>query len=217
MAIVADQVDEATTVETEEADVGCDSETAERTAGTAAEDDVAPSGTATDGETTARPRGSYWRAWLIGGLVAAVAVLTSISVRLGLDVRSEYQSDARNQAILETARRVAVQLVSLNYNTAKQDLDAITASSTGSFRSQFEKLAGTFTGVLDGGKVESTGEVKAIGIVTADDDTATVLTAITSIVKNTEAPEGQQRAYRMKMTLDNFDGNWLVSNVEFTA
>ena len=50
-----------------------------------------------------------------------------------------------------------------------------------------------------------------------NDNQATVLTAVTSIVKNTEAPEGQQRVYRMKMTLDHTDGRWLVSNVEFVA
>lgn len=45
----------------------------------------------------------------------------------------------------------------------------------------------------------------------------TTLTAVTSVVKNTEAPEGQQRVYRMKMTLDHNDSRWLVSNVEFVA
>ena len=71
--------------------------------------------------------------------------------------------------------------------------------------------------MLNEGQVESTGEVKSVGIIDATDDHATVLAAVTSTVKNTEAPDGELRVYRMKMILDQVDGRWLVSNVEFVA
>jgi Mce-associated membrane protein len=65
--------------------------------------------------------------------------------------------------------------------------------------------------------VESTGEIEEAGIVTADDKHAVALAAVTSTVKNTEAPDGEIRVYRMKVTLDVVDDKWLVSDVEFVA
>ncbi|MFE9322309.1 hypothetical protein ACIHDR_25410 [Nocardia sp. NPDC052278] len=158
-----------------------------------------------------------WLAWTIMLLVVAVLVLAAVSGALGLDVRANSRNDARDHAALAAANRIAVQLVTLDHSSAKQNLEAIAADSTGSFRDQWQKISGNFASVLENGKVQSTGEVKESGLVDIDDAHATVLTAVTSTVKNTEAPEGQQRVYRMKMTLDHSDDHWLVSNVEFVA
>lgn len=158
-----------------------------------------------------------WLAWTILSLVVAVLILAGVSGALGLDVRANSRNDARDHAALAAANRIAVQLVTLDHSSAKQNLDAIAADSTGSFRDQWQKISGNFASVLENGKVQSTGEVKEAGLVDIDDAHATVLTAVTSTVKNTEAPEGQQRVYRMKMTLDHSDDHWLVSNVEFVA
>ncbi|WP_431950379.1 hypothetical protein [Nocardia lijiangensis] len=179
--------------------------------------------TASEVESTAElvnslnPPGSRWRAWAIIALAVTVVALGGVSVKLGLEVRGNQHDDDRDHAVADTARRIAVQLVSLNHTSAKQNLDAIAADSTGSFRDQWDQISGNFASVLQSGQVESTGAIEESGIVTIDDAHATVLTAVTSVVKNTEAPEGQQRVYRMKMTLDHSDGRWLVSNVEFVA
>ncbi|MGW4774048.1 hypothetical protein ACWEO2_39165 [Nocardia sp. NPDC004278] len=171
----------------------------------------------TESVNSLNPPGPRWRAWAIIALTIAVLTLGVVSVHLALEVRDNQRDDNRDQAVADTARRIAVQLVSLNHTSAKQNLDTIAADSTGSFRDQWDKISGNFASVLQSGQVESTGEIKESGIVAIDDDHATVLTAVTSVVKNTEAPEGQQRVYRMKMTLDHNDGRWLVSNVEFVA
>ncbi|MFE6926043.1 hypothetical protein ACFVAV_33870 [Nocardia sp. NPDC057663] len=155
--------------------------------------------------------------WAIALLAAAVLILGGVSVKLGMDVRGNALDDDRDGAALAAANRIAVQLVTLNHTSANQNLQAIATDSTGPFRDQWDKISKNFASVLENGKVDSTGEVKESGLVDIDDAHATVLTAVTSTVKNTEAPEGQQRVYRMKMTLDHSDGRWLVSNVEFVA
>ncbi|MFE3002780.1 hypothetical protein ACFXG4_48465 [Nocardia sp. NPDC059246] len=161
--------------------------------------------------------GARWRAGAMIAAAVTVLALGAVNVKLGLDVDHDHHDDDRQHSALESARRIAVQLVTLNHDSAKQNLDTIAADSTGSFRDQWDKISANFVNVLQNGKVESTGTVKEAGVVSIDADHATVLTAVTSTVKNTEAPEGQQRVYRMKMTLDNTDGRWLVSNVEFVA
>ncbi|MCZ4618699.1 MULTISPECIES: hypothetical protein [Rhodococcus] len=167
--------------------------------------------------TSSLPVASRFRGIVFAALAIAVLIFGGLCVRAGLEVRADNADTARDRTVTETASRIASQLVSLDHDAAQENLDSIAASATGSFRDQFEKISGSFATVLNDGQVKSTGEVKEIGIVDSDDSHATVLTAVTSTVKNTEAPEGQQRVYRMKMNLEEIDGNWLVSNVEFVA
>lgn len=89
--------------------------------------------------------------------------------------------------------------------------------ATGPFKAQFDQVAASFSRVLDQGKVQSTGTVKEAGIIRVDDSSATVLAAVSSVVKNTEAPDGQQRVYRMRVSLTGHDDTWQVSNVEFVS
>lgn len=150
---------------------------------------------------------------LLIGMCVALSAIVFFSTRV-----SESRSiHIRDEKILETARTVLAGLVSLNHNSAQHDLDRIAESTTGEFLNQFNSVAATFAQVLDDGKVESTGTVREAAVLKATDDSATVLAAVTSEVKNTQAPDGQQRVYRMKANLSNDNGEWLVSNVEFVS
>lgn len=170
------------------------------------------------GSQEAEPRPSRpLLASAIIGLAVAVLLLAGIGVQLGSTARANGQSERRDAEALAAANRIAVQLVTLSHSSAKQNLEAIAADSTGSFRDQWDKISGNFASVLENGKVESSGRVEESGIVEVDDSRAIVLSAVTSTVKNTEAPEGQQRVYRIKLTLDRAEDRWLVSNVEFVA
>lgn len=137
--------------------------------------------------------------------------------REGTDLYQAKQDEKRNSEVLDVTREVVAGLVSLDYRRSKADLDRIKSVATGSFQQQFEQLATSFEQVLSSGEVLSTGSVKEAGIITADDDAAQVLAAVSSIVKNTEAPDGQQRVYRMKVDLTAADHAWKVSNVEFVS
>ncbi|MDV7354818.1 hypothetical protein R4282_17630 [Rhodococcus oxybenzonivorans] len=159
------------------------------------------------------------RRFLIGlaaTLVIAIAALVVGGVSW-TNLRSEQAAQSRDQQVLETARQVVVNLVTLRHQSVDEDIQRVADGTTGPFRDQFTSASGSFGDVLNQGQVESTGEVKEAGLVEADDDHAVVLAAVTSTVKNTEAPDGEIRVYRMKVSLDSVDGNWLVSDVEFVA
>ncbi|MCD2114736.1 hypothetical protein LQ384_26910 [Rhodococcus rhodochrous] len=140
---------------------------------------------------------------------------------LGVKAFSDWQTTeaaaARDVAILDAAAQMATNLVSLGHQSVDEDLEKISDGTTGPIHDQLSASVLGFVDVLNEGQVESTGEVKSAGIVDSTDDHATVLAAVTSTVKNTEAPDGEIRVYRMKMTLDLVEGRWLVSNVEFVA
>jgi Mce-associated membrane protein len=159
--------------------------------------------------------------WIgVGGtILVAVVALVSIVVCVvaSLSWRSTVDDERRNRDVLDVASTMAVNLVTLGSQTADADLGRVIDGTTGDFREQFVSAADGFGSLLSDGGVESTGEVRSVGIVDASDEQSTVLAAVTSTVKNNEAPDGEVRVYRMKITLDRIDGRWLVSNVEFVA
>lgn len=150
----------------------------------------------------------------LGAVVLAGSVL---GVRSWSDWRTTEAAADRDVAILDTAAQMATNLVTLRHQSIDEDIKKVADGTTGPFHDQFATSSGGFGDVLNQGQVESTGDVKSAGIVDSTDDHATVLAAVTSTVKNTSAPDGEMRVYRMKMTLDLVEGRWLVSNVEFVA
>jgi Mce-associated membrane protein len=49
----------------------------------------------------------------------------------------------------------------------------------------------------------------------SDGTTAVALAAVRATVGNAAAPEGQQRQYRLRITLEKTGETWLVANLEF--
>ena len=173
---------------------------------------------ATEQETrTLSDRGGRRPALVVWSLlIAAVAVLTMLGVK-GVDLCHAERNKSRDAQVLDVTREAVAGLVSLDYQRSKADMDRISSLATGSFQQQFGQLAASFEQVLASGQVRSTGAVKEAGIVEADDDSAKVLAAVSSVVKNTEAPDGQQRVYRMLVDLQRQGDDWKVGTVEFVS
>ncbi|MFC9553363.1 hypothetical protein ACFTWF_21165 [Rhodococcus sp. NPDC056960] len=167
-----------------------------------------------DSEVHKSTRGFIASMAVIALVVLAALVVGGVS---WTNLRAEQAAQSRDEQILETARQVVVDLVTLRHQSVDEDIQRVADGTTGPFRDQFTSASGSFGDVLNQGQVESTGEVKEAGLVTSDDEHAVVLAAVTSTVKNTEAPDGEIRVYRMKVSLDSVDGRWLVSDVEFVA
>ncbi|OAK56214.1 hypothetical protein A3K89_17190 [Rhodococcoides kyotonense] len=178
-----------------------------------------PGAGATDGRSPDRtePR-AFWIGPAATALLILIVVVSAIVGALSaLSARDATDTVDRDRRILQVASEMAVNLVTLKQDSADSDLTRVIDGTTGAFREQFVSAADGFGALLTEGGVESTGEVKLAGIVEASDESATVLAAVTSRVKNNEAPDGEVRVYRMKINLENVDGEWLVSNVGFVA
>ena len=152
----------------------------------------------------------------VAALTVVAALVTALTLLL-LDARSATDDEKRDALVVDTAREVVVNLTTLNHNDPDGDIERILAGTTGSFRDEFTATEDSFRQVLNMGQVESAGEIKEAGLIDADDSSAQVLVAAASTVKNADAPEGQSRVYRMKVSLESVDGSWLVSNVEFVS
>ncbi|WP_228461378.1 hypothetical protein [Gordonia spumicola] len=162
-------------------------------------------------------RGGRRSVGLVWALAAVAAVVLTLLGVKGADLYQSRQDSARDAEVLDVTKDVVAGLVSLDYKRSKADLDRISSVATGAFQQQFGQLSASFAQVLASGEVRSTGAVKEAGIVRADDDSAQVLAAVSSVVKNTEAPDGQQRVYRMLVDLEKHGDDWKVGNVEFVS
>lgn len=94
-------------------------------------------------------------------------------------------------------------------------MQRILDSATGSFYDEFQQRAEPFVEVVKQAQSKSVGTIAEAGIESASENEAQVLVAVTVQTTNAGAPEQQPRAWRMRISVQDIDGDAKVSNVEF--
>jgi len=156
-----------------------------------------------------------WRWILPAAAMALAAALVAVAALLLLKLNDANADDANRQSALQVARQVAVDLTTVSEDTAQGDVNRLMDVATGSFKDQFAQQADVFRKVVRQASVTSKGTVAEAGVSSVDGDTVTVLAAVSATVQNADAPDGEQRQYRMKMQLQHDGDRWLVSDLEF--
>jgi Mce-associated membrane protein len=162
------------------------------------------------GEPLRTPRGRLVAAAL-AALVAGLAVWATI---LGLDVRAREGKADRQDAIRQAARQEAVNLVTIDYRNAQQDVDRVLSGTTGEARDQWAQLSKQFVDQI--AKAQATSTVQSdpkVGIMAMDDDSAEVIVSVSSVVSSPKVQQGTPRNFRFSMNLARTDGRWLVSKL----
>ena len=160
-----------------------------------------------------RPRRRFAVACLA---VAAGIVVLAVAVGVLLPhILAGRATDDQRGEVSQVTRQMMTNLVTLHYTSAQADVNRLLDGATGTFRQQFGGAAATFRNVIEKGKVNSTGQVTEVGVQSVDDNNATVLAAVRAHVANSDAPQGEERNYRMRVSLAHQDGRWLVSDVSF--
>lgn len=121
----------------------------------------------------------------------------------------------REASFIAGARQGVVNLTSLDFNRAKEDVQRVIDSSTGQFRDDFQARAKDFTTVVEQSKVATQGTVNAAAVQTINGDYALVLVAATSHITNAAGAKDEPRNWRLKVTVKNDGGQYKMSNVEF--
>lgn len=121
----------------------------------------------------------------------------------------------REANFLAGARQGVVNLTSLDFNKAKQDVQRVIDSSTGQFRDDFQARAKDFTTVVEQSKVVTQGTVNAAAVQSVNGDSALVLVAATSHITNAAGAKEEPRNWRLKVTVKDDGGQYKMSNVEF--
>ncbi len=203
------ELSEATSQEGE-AEAADETDAADETTEADAED------SADDEQGPAKPRMSHVRLATILGLVAVVA-LSGLCGWLGFHAyQSRKTADQRN-LFLQVGRQGALNLTTIDFEHADEDVQRILDSATGTFYDDFQARAQPFVQVVKQAKSKSVGTVSEAGIKSISDDGADVLVAVTVKTSNAGAAEQEPRAWRMNITVQKVGDEAKVANVRFVS
>ncbi|MDG4666092.1 Mce protein [Mycobacterium sp. 236(2023)] len=168
----------------------------------------------TEEEAPAKAPMSHVSLALIAGLVGVLA-LAGLTGWLGYQTYESHRAEEQRSLFLQVGRQGALNLTTINYESAEADVQRILDSATGTFYDDFQQRAEPFVQVVKQAQSKSVGTISEAGLESAGDDEAQVLVAVNVQTTNAGAPEPQPRAWRMRISVQDIDGQAKVSNVEF--
>ena len=192
---------------TEAADVESDAvEATDADAEDGAADDTAP----------AEVAASHVRLAVILGVVGVVA-LAGLCGWLGFRAYQSHQAADERNMFLQVGRQAALNLTTIDFEHADEDVQRVLDSSTGTFYDDFNARAQPFKEVVKQAKSKSVGTIAEAGVETETEDGADVLVAVTVRTSNAGAAEQEPRAWRMRITVQKVDDGAKVANVRFVS
>ncbi|MCW2664004.1 MAG: hypothetical protein JWP83_5156 [Mycobacterium sp.] len=199
---------------------------------TDADDTVEYSGTETDENTpeetvaAAAPESRRARRRLRFPSLSAtlkVAAIVLIGVFVGVTGYMAWQyheaTDREERAanFVAGARQGVINMTSLDFNRAKEDVQRVIDSSTGQFRDDFQQRAKDFASVVEQSKVTTQGAVNAAALESMDGNSASVLVSATSKITNAAGAKDEPRVFRLRVTVTKDGGQYKMSKVDFVA
>jgi Mce-associated membrane protein len=159
------------------------------------------------------------------GRVVQVGVLLGVVLVAALGLAAERglawrEAERREQAradVVKAAEDEVVGLITISALTTDEDLGELIEGATATFRDDLRDQADRLRQEVVENEVEATGEVVSTGVVSLEDETATVIVAARGTVKNRSAREPEPRSYRLEVELQEVEGSWLVSALRFVA
>jgi Mce-associated membrane protein len=148
-------------------------------------------------------------------VVVAICGLLAISGLMAWHHHNVAQERQRAAAYVAAARQGVINLTSLDFNKAKEDVQRVLDTATGAFRDDFQKRAEDFESVVKDSKAVTEGSVAAAAVESMDNDSAVVLVLANERVTNIAGAKDQPRTFRFRVSVVH-DGDQLkLSKVEF--
>jgi Mce-associated membrane protein len=148
-----------------------------------------------------------------------VVALAAIAIKLGLGLESQQQQQNDQQAVLQSARQAAADLMTVSYQSADSNINRILSMATGSFYSQVSGARKQLVSETDTAHAVSKANVLSAGLVggQVNGNTATVILVVDSTITSKNAPNGVVNHYRETITMSRTHGKWLASQVNFAT
>jgi len=169
-----------------------------------------------DTAATVKTKMSHVRLAMILGLVAVVA-LAALCGWLGFRTYESREAADERNLFLQVGRQAALNLTTIDFEHADEDVQRVLDSSTGTFYDDFQARAQPFKEVVKQAKSKSVGTIAEAGVESITQDAAEVLVAVTVKTSNAGAAEQEPRAWRMRITVQKADDGAKVANVRFVS
>ena len=183
-------------------------------------DEKAPEETAEAAEPESRLARS--RRWLpslsVTWKVAAMILIICFAGASGYMMWQHRDATERQQRaarFVAGARQGVVNMTSLDFRKAKEDVQRVVDSSTGEFKDDFQQRAKDFTTVVEQSKVVTEGTVTAAALESMDEHSASVLVSATSKITNAAGAKDEPRAWRLRVAVTEDGGQYKMSKVDF--
>lgn len=169
-----------------------------------------------DAEASAKAQMSHVRLATILGLVTVVA-LAGLCGWLGFRAYEARKAADERNLFLQVGRQAALNLTTIDFEHADEDVQRVLDSSTGTFYDDFQARAQPFKEVVKQAKSKSVGTIAEAGVESETPDGAEILVAVTVKTSNAGAAEQEPRAWRMRITVQKVEDEAKVANVRFVS
>ncbi|MGA5537992.1 hypothetical protein [Mycolicibacterium nivoides] len=152
------------------------------------------------------------------GTALAVAIVVALGAfigYLGSQLHRFDQVGDQRAAFLQAAREGAVDLTSIDWQHADDDVTRILDSATGTFHDDFERRSKPFIDVVKKVRSKTEGTVTMAGLESISSDQARALVAVTVKTSSAASPETTSKAWRMRIDVERVGDEVKVANVEF--
>lgn len=156
--------------------------------------------------------------WSVAWKAAVITLICAFVAASGYMIWERHETTDRNQRVanfVAGARQGVVNMFSMDFNRAKEDVQRVIDSSTGQFRDDFQQRAKDFTTVVEQSKVVTQGTVNAAAVQSIDGNSALVLVAASSRISNAAGAKDEPRNWRLKVTVTDDGGQYKMSKLEF--
>jgi Mce-associated membrane protein len=156
-----------------------------------------------------------WRRVSIGAAIVTIGALLGASGYIVWHHRDVLAQQRRTAEFSAAARQGVINLMTIDFNKAKEDVQRVIDDSTGKFKQDYQSTADDLVKALQQSKVVTKVTVNGVAVESMTDNSAVVLVAARS--EATSAPDAAKRpaAWRVRLTLTRDGGQLKMSNVEF--
>jgi Mce-associated membrane protein len=152
---------------------------------------------------------------LVIAAVVAIVGLLGASGWMAWQHQHVVKERERAAAFIATARQGVINLTSLDFNKAKEDVQRVLDIATGEFKDDFQKRAEDFASVVKDSKAVTEGSVAATAVESMNKDAAVILVLATERVTNIAGAKDQPRTFRFRVSVVHDNDDLKVSKVEF--
>ncbi len=166
-----------------------------------------------DAAPVTRPTSHVRLAAMVGS--AVIVALAATVGWLGFREYQSHQDETQRQLFLRVGRQCALNLTTIDWQHADDDVQRVLDSATGQFYDQFSKRKQPFIDVVKKAQSKSVGTITEAGVESESGDKAQVLVAVSIKTSNLGAPEEAPREWRMRISVEKSGHEAKISNVSF--